>query len=217
MEKRMLIMRSIVIMTLALGLFLGGCSEIGQQDSGITSSTSASAPDTTELGPFNPTRHQYPEAANYAPSGYQLINIGVSNSRATSDGGCGGDDDYAYGPVFYYWGGEVWLDDDETAGLDIGSYAIENWGMWVVVYKPDEDEPWLEFEPHGTVFQYSQIARVSYEDCDLQGVPEEEMTIFYWNEETEEYEYIGGTVNTEEDYIEYDIDHFSRYVVASRY
>ncbi len=41
------------------------------------------------------------------------------------------------------------------------------------------------------------------------------MTVWYWNEEEEVYEFIGGINHVPEQYIEYDINHFSRYVVAA--
>ena len=191
-------------MTLALGLFLGGCSEIGQQDSTITGSSNSN-----EEIPFNLTHHQYPEAANYAPEGYQLINIVAPTNRSVN---LYFDFDVAE-MINQSKGGDVM---EENTGITIGAWGLPN-SSWIGFTFPEDDEPWIDFEPHGMVFNSTQNARISFAGCEFpEGVDPQDLTVFYWNEELEEYEYIGGTLYPELEYLEYDIDHFSRYIVASR-
>lgn len=215
MQTRQKLVWTSLILIIGFSLILGGCSQLNKEEnetgSDLSFSSTPSSPDEVPIPPFDLTHYQYPEKANYAPEGYQLIPLSVSTpERATMD------DDWACGLIFYWWGGDVFLDDNETMGIDVGSYGIPYFVKWIAVTRPEETEPWIEFEPHGLVFNYSQTARVSWADCGLPpGVEPEDVTVWYWNEELNEYEYIGGTVYPEDQYIEYDIDHFSRYVIAN--
>lgn len=217
MESKKSILSALGIAALGLSLILGGCSQFeppdndGSRDLSLTASPRPTSPDDMEPPPFNLTRYQYPESANCPPEGYEFVPIGAHRTVRSTD--FPGGDDWEIGIIWYWWGGEVLLDDD--SGIEVGSYAIPYWATWVAVTRPDSAEPWIEFEPHGLVFNYSQVARISWAECVLpEGVQPEDLTVWYYHEEIDEYEYIGGTVYPELQYIEYPIDHFSRYVIA---
>lgn len=91
---------------------------------------------------------------------------------------------------------------------------------WITITKPLPEEPWVEFEPHGMVFDIPQTVEVTlyYEGCVLPpGVVVEDLEVWYWNEELGEYEYIGGYNDVENERITFYLDHFSRYVIASSF
>lgn len=218
MESKDLGFKALLIAVVGLGLVLGGCSQINDANQGMQSdlvlnaSPEPSSPDDLEPPPFNLTRYQYPENANYPPEGYKFVPIGANRVSRATDDPC--NNDWEIGIVWYWWGGDVELEDE--TGIEVGSYAIPYWATWIAVTRPDSVEPWVEFEPHGLVFNYAQVARISWAECGLpEGLNPEDLTVWYYNEELNEYEYIGGTVYPEEMYVEYDIEHFSRYVVAS--
>lgn len=215
MEREKLMLNGLLVAVLGLGLMLAGCAKINQEeDSGqMDASLTAAAPSPEDMQPppFDLTRYDYPEAADYPPEGYQFVPIGANFSR-----GCDDYDDWEFGIVWVWWGGDVFLDDSET-GIVVGPYGIPRWAAWIAVTRPYEDEPWVQFEPHGLVFTESQTARISWAECGLpDGMDPEDFTVWYFHEEINEYEYMGGVVYPEEQYVEYDIDHFSRYVIASK-
>jgi type II secretory pathway pseudopilin PulG len=85
---------------------------------------------------------------------------------------------------------------------------------WAV---PSADEPaslTFDFGPHGTQFQSPIRISLSYTVLNLKNIPEERLRIFYWNEETGIWEFMGGTVDQNDKSIEFYTDHFSRYSVA---
>ena len=87
---------------------------------------------------------------------------------------------------------------------------------WVTMDRVDPPEPWIDYGPHGTQFDIPVTLRISYEDCELpEGIEPEDLKMFYWNEETGEYELISETNNLEEKYLEGQTDHFSRYIIAA--
>ncbi|RJP82322.1 MAG: hypothetical protein C4524_00805 [Candidatus Zixiibacteriota bacterium] len=194
------------IFTLGLALLwvgmMTGCSELAPTAPGTT----FAEPDTTNPPPCDLTHYAYPEAASLPPAGYQFI---ARPARTLDDGY-----DWAIGVVWNWWGNEIWLDDAVT-GIDVGANGLPCFATWVGVYRPDLEDLWVEFEPHGLVFTSSQRARISYAGCTLpQGVTAENLTVWYWHEEIGVYELIGGVNHPVEQYFEFDIDHFSRYIVA---
>ena len=212
MELNKLPLRALLISILGFGLMIGGCAQINpgdedQPDPGLMTAAPVPNPDDLEPPPFSLTLYDYPENADVPPDGYQFVNIGGDDPERATD--CR----WVYGLVYYYWGGGVFW--EWRTGIDIGPYAIPYWSMWIAVTRPSYDQPWVQFEPHGLKFYYSQIARISWARCGLPpGIEPEDLTVWYYNEELGEYEYIGGTVYPEYQYIEYNVDHFSRYVVA---
>ncbi|MCH8954838.1 hypothetical protein IIA28_05890, partial [candidate division KSB1 bacterium] len=51
--------------------------------------------------------------------------------------------------------------------------------------------------------------------ADLQGFKEEDLKIFYYNEETELWEFIGGEVDKKKKIVIAFLDHFSRYAIGA--
>ena len=72
-----------------------------------------------------------------------------------------------------------------------------------------------EFGPHGLVFNSPVEVKLSYKKADLQGIEEEDLKIFYFNEETELWEFIGGEVDEKKKIIIGFLDHFSRYAIGA--
>lgn len=227
MKAKKLNLKALLIVTLAVGLILAGCARITPpEEEGSPEALSITAPsapnDDVAAPPFNLTRHQYPEAASMPPEGYQLVQLGVKSlSRSTY--GDGDDDDYdIVDPADGIWAGKfVKRHRDKKIKLKKNMIHLKKgcvpYDTWIIMTKPVENEPWVEFEPHGLVFDKPQTVKVkiSYEDCLLpEGVQPEDLEVWYWNEELGEYEYMGGTNKINKQKIEFYIDHFSRYVVA---
>ena len=57
--------------------------------------------------------------------------------------------------------------------------------------------------------------RLSYKDADLGGIAEEDLRIWYYDENDELWELAGQIVNTVEKYVEGTTTHFSRYAIGS--
>ncbi len=203
METKKLLIGLLFI--IALGALLMGCSELSPTGSGQSAAES-----NEPIPPMNLTHYAYPEAANYPPAGYQFVRLGAnSTARSTNDPYNGFD---ASEHVIQSQGGSMW---DGGSGIEIAPWGVPN-SVWIAMTQPNPDEPWVEFEPHGLVFEGAQVARISYVGCEFPaGVQAGELTIWYWNEELGVYEYIGGVNHPDEQYIEYSIEHFSRYVVAA--
>ena len=73
----------------------------------------------------------------------------------------------------------------------------------------------LEFGPHGLVFNSPVEVQLSYKKADLQGIEEEDLKLFYYNEETELWEFIGGEVDEKKKIVIAFLDHFSRYAIGA--
>jgi len=73
----------------------------------------------------------------------------------------------------------------------------------------------LEFGPHGLVFNSPVEVQLSYKKADLQGIKEDDLKLFYYNEETELWEFIGGEVDKKDDIVTGFLDHFSRYAIGA--
>ena len=73
----------------------------------------------------------------------------------------------------------------------------------------------LEFGPHGLVFNSPVEVRLSYKKADLQGFNEKDLKLFYYNEETELWEFIGGEVDEKKKIVIGFLDHFSRYAIGA--
>lgn len=207
MESRRTVFSALLVLALALGSMLAGCSDGGSPNLAINTAEQ----DTLQPPPFNLTRFPYPEKADRPPEGYQFIKLATNTPQRGSDF-----DDWEVDVVWRWWGGDVYLDDVET-GISIEPYGIPGWASWIGVTLPDEDEPWVEFMPHGLQFTGPQTARISWAECGLpQGVNPHDLEVWYWHQEINEYEYMGGIVYPQMKYIEFQTDHFSRYIVAAQ-
>lgn len=231
MKTRKRILNLLVIALMGLGLLLAGCSELNHDGATVNDSNPVAPKDGLtqpqddlynnsargtldgeggdsesgrKLPPMDLTRYEYPAEANIPPPGYQFVEIGQNNPGTTEDG-------WVYTYIRAALGGELWLNGN---GLVIEAYGVP-YNTWIAMTEPMPDEPWVEYEPHGLVFTSPQYARISYAGCELPaGMNPDDLEIWYWNEKLGQYEYVGGDNHIEEEYIEFDIEHFSRYVVA---
>ncbi len=71
-----------------------------------------------------------------------------------------------------------------------------------------------EFAPHGVQFNESVEIELSYLNADLTDVDESTLQIYYYNESTGLWEYVGGTVDTTRKVVSVDLEHFSRYAIV---
>jgi len=72
-----------------------------------------------------------------------------------------------------------------------------------------------QFTPEGTQFNQPVTVWISYKDADLGGIDEEDLKIWYFNEEPEMWELIGDVVDTENKMVGGLLDHFSRYAIGA--
>lgn len=72
----------------------------------------------------------------------------------------------------------------------------------------------LEFSPDGIEFNNPVKLELTYKNADLTGVDEDNLKLFFFNEDTEEWEIIGGTVDKKGKRIIAYIKHFSRYAIS---
>ena len=72
-----------------------------------------------------------------------------------------------------------------------------------------------EFSPHGTQFNSPVTVWISYKDADLGGIDEEDLKIWYFNEEAGMWELIGDVVDTKNQMVGGLLDHFSRYAIGA--
>jgi hypothetical protein len=71
-----------------------------------------------------------------------------------------------------------------------------------------------EFNPHGLQFNEPVTLWISYKDADLGDVAEENLKIWYFNEDTGMWELIGDVVDTEHKVVGGLLHHFSRYAIG---
>lgn len=72
----------------------------------------------------------------------------------------------------------------------------------------------MDFGPHGTYFNHPVRVELSYKMADLSNINEEQLRIWYFNEDTGLWEYIGGRVNTRTKKVIAWLEHFSRYALG---
>jgi len=73
----------------------------------------------------------------------------------------------------------------------------------------------MEFGPHGTYFNNSVELELSYKTANLDGFDEENLRIYYYNEESGLWDFIGGEVNKRKKTVKVYLDHFSRYAIGA--
>ncbi|KAA3618868.1 MAG: hypothetical protein DWQ05_05735 [Calditrichaeota bacterium] len=72
----------------------------------------------------------------------------------------------------------------------------------------------VEFSPHGIEFQKDVTVWISYKDVDLGNINENDLKLWYWNEDDNVWELIGDTVDTDEKMVGGVLEHFSRYALG---
>ncbi|MBN1483047.1 hypothetical protein EH223_14075 [candidate division KSB1 bacterium] len=70
------------------------------------------------------------------------------------------------------------------------------------------------FGPHGTQFNQPVRVELSYKNADLTGINEDDLRVYYFNEDTNLWEAIGGTVDKTNKVIIAYLEHFSRYAIV---
>jgi len=71
-----------------------------------------------------------------------------------------------------------------------------------------------EFSPHGTQFNKPVTVWISYKDAELGDIDEEDLKIWYYNEDSGLWELIGDYVDTENKMVGGYLNHFSRYAIG---
>lgn len=72
----------------------------------------------------------------------------------------------------------------------------------------------VDLEPDGLVFNHPVTLEMFYKLANLEGVNEEKIKLFYYNEKKDIWEVIGGSVDISNKLFECQITHFSRYALA---
>ncbi len=72
-----------------------------------------------------------------------------------------------------------------------------------------------QFSPHGVQFNRPVTVWLSYKDADLGDINEEDLKIWYFNEETGMWELIGDVVDTKRKMVGGLLHHFSRYAIGA--
>lgn len=197
MEAKRIFLTGLLV---AAGLvLLVGCSEVGPTDPGVSPPLQENSLPVNNLTPYS-----YPAAANIPPPGYQFLHPAPSPTPTT-------DDDYATMMINQSKGGTLWLN---QSCITIYPWAIDH-SQWISMAQTMPNELVIDFETHGLVFDGPQYCRISYAGWQIPpGLTPADLVVWYWNNEQGVYEYIGGNNVIAEQYIEFDIFHFSRYVVA---
>ncbi len=68
--------------------------------------------------------------------------------------------------------------------------------------------------PHGIIFNNPVQLTLSYKSANISMADEDNLRIYYYNEETQTWELVGGTVNKVTKTVTGYINHFSRYALA---
>lgn len=113
------------------------------------------------------------------------------------------------------WGGTITVGDD-TCGYSSITFprrAVDG-PLTVSMYWRSEDLLQADFFPEGSQFYEPVHIRLSYKDVDLTGINENDLAIYYYNSANGSWELISDNVNTQEDYVEGYITHFSRYAIG---
>lgn len=95
------------------------------------------------------------------------------------------------------------LPKDTTVNMHRGDYGNTHSSPFV-----------FEFGPEGTIFNNIVTISLTYQTADLNGVPEDNLRIFYYNSRQQMWELIGGSVDKENKIVTAEIEHFSRYAIA---
>jgi hypothetical protein len=113
---------------------------------------------------------------------------------------------------------------------DGGELVVGNWilGFSKMIFQPNDlpqdlliSVSWCDgqfcegvFDPHGTQFNQPVRVELSYRRAILRGGDENDLRVYYFNEDTGIWEYIGGEVDTENKVIVVYLEHFSRYAIV---
>jgi len=111
-------------------------------------------------------------------------------------------------------GGTVQIGDDATGISSITFAAGDLSNDLTVEFWWNSQNFEAEFGPHGSTFNNPVVIRLSYKDADLGNIDEEDLRIWYYDENDDMWEPVGQVVNTVEKYVEGRIPHFSEYAIG---
>jgi len=97
-------------------------------------------------------------------------------------------------------------------GLNLASESMG--AVNIQMYWESENLLQADFYPEGLQFNTPVFIHLSYKDADLSGINENALAIYYYNPSTDQWEKISDNINTQEDYVEGYINHFSRYAIG---
>lgn len=103
----------------------------------------------------------------------------------------------------------------ETVGLNaiyFSPNALPQDTLITFAYNPDGAI--ADLEPHGIQFQNTVKLQLSYKSSNIQDVVEDNLRIWYFNDDTGMWELIGGTVDKQNKVVVTNINHFSRYAIG---
>jgi hypothetical protein len=111
-------------------------------------------------------------------------------------------------------GGSIEVGDD-LSGFSSLAFGLGDVNEDLTVgFRWDSNRFEVEFSPHGSTFNNPVTVRLSYKDADLNGVDEERLGIWYFDEQEGMWELAGKRVNKQAKYVEGTTTHFSRYGIA---
>lgn len=116
------------------------------------------------------------------------------------------------------WGGTLEVGDREHG---ISSLTFHRWSVhqWIYVTFWWESTGFLEggseFSPHGIQFDVPVTLKLSYKDANMDGVNEDNLKIYYYNQEKNAWEALVSVVDKEEKVLIANLEHFSRYAIGT--
>jgi hypothetical protein len=111
-------------------------------------------------------------------------------------------------------GGTITVGDDSTGYSSIIFDPNDLNQDLTVDFNWDSQAFSADFGPHGSTFADTVVIRLSYKDADLGGIDEDDLCIWYYDENDQLWEMSGRIVNKTEKYVEGKTTHFSRYAVG---
>ncbi len=113
---------------------------------------------------------------------------------------------------------QLGLGDKMQSTLWIPKHALPKDALVEIGIEPDfyidHDMFTYQFAPHQTAFKKPVTFIASYAIADLNGVDEDKLGVYYFNEETRLWEFVGGLVDKANKTITVELYHFSRYAIA---
>lgn len=195
-------LRKMLLMGVTIGfafILVMGCSRTNPLNSSENEATALESAPANTITPY-----QYPPEASVPPPGYRFVAL-VDPQQSV-------DNLWSWTYMYKAFGGWCYL---QSSYVHIWANGLP-YNSWIGMSKETYNTPWIDYEPHGLVFNFTQQGKLSYANCTLPpGIEPEDLTIWYWHEDTNTYEYIGGTNYVQYQYILFPLNHFSRYVVAA--
>jgi hypothetical protein len=174
---------------------------------GMTLNFSGCSKDVTSLGP-EMNEEFTKEVDNSNPYGFNILQSNAANSLAK---------EFVTEQQITPWGGTIQVGDEEhgISSLTFYPYSVtQNVDVRFWWESTGFLEGGSEFSPHGTQFFIPVRLQLSYKDTDLQGMNEDDLKIYYYNEDISVWEAQRTTVNKDNKVVVAWLKHFSRYAVG---